>query len=68
MKTIKQLLTTIAVLLCSVVVNAHDFVVDGIYYNITSTENLTVDVTYRGSSYRDYEEYYGKIIIPKRVI
>ena len=54
MKTIKQLLTTIAVLLCSVVVNAHDFVVDGIYYNITSTENLTVAVTCRGEYYGSY--------------
>lgn len=69
MKTIKQLLTTIAVLLCSVVVNAHDFVVDGIYYNITSAENLIVSVTYRGDYVNSYsDEYSGNVAIPEKVI
>ena len=69
MKTIKKMLTTIAVLLCSVVVNAHDFVVDGIYYNITSTENLTVAVTCRGEYYGSYSnEYSGDVVIPETVI
>ena len=40
--TIKQLLTTIAVLLCSVVVNAYDFEIDGIRYDIISFTDLTV--------------------------
>ena len=37
-------------LLCiiSLSASAHDFEVDGIYYNITSNENMTVEVTYRG--------------------
>ena len=65
MKTIKQLLTTIAVLLCSVAANAHDFKVDGIYYNITSSKNLTVEVTYRGLWIDDYSnEYSGNVVIP----
>ena len=67
--TIKQLLITIAVLLCSVVVNAHDFVVDGIYYNITSAENLIVSVTYKGDYSNSYsDEYSGNVAIPEKVI
>ncbi len=69
MKTIKQLLTTIAVLLCNVVANAHTFVVDGIYYDITSTKNLTVEVTYRGNSWNNYSnEYSGDVVIPEKVV
>ena len=40
MKTIKQLLTTIAVLLCSVMAHAYYFEVDGIYYIIISLLTL----------------------------
>lgn len=45
MKTIKQLLITIAVLLCSTTMYAYDFEVDGIYYNITSATDFTAEVT-----------------------
>lgn len=45
MKTIKQLLITIAVLLCSATMYAYDFEVDGIYYNITSATDFTAEVT-----------------------
>ena len=68
MKTIKQLLTTIAVLLCSVMANAHDFEVDGIYYNITSTEKLTVEVTFAGDYSNYIDEYKGNITIPSTII
>lgn len=64
MKTIKQLLTTIAVLLCSIVANAHDFEVDGIFYNITSAGNLAIEVTYKDSK---YNSYLGNVIIPETV-
>ena len=48
--------------------SAHDFEVDGIYYNITSSTNLTVEVTYRGSSYSSYfNEYSGQVTIPETV-
>lgn len=68
MKTIKQLLMTVAVLLCSAAAGAHDFEVDGIYYKITSTENLTVNVTFQGKSYSTYtNEYSGDIVIPDSV-
>ena len=68
MKTIKQLLLTVAVLLCSVALSAHDFEVDGIYYNITSTENLMVEVTCKGTYHYDYpNEYNGEVVIPEKV-
>ena len=68
MKTIKQLLITIAVLLCSATANAHDFEVDGIYYNIISASDLTVAVTYKGNSYDEISnEYSGEVIIPETI-
>ncbi|MBR5893417.1 MAG: leucine-rich repeat domain-containing protein [Bacteroidaceae bacterium] len=50
MNTIKQLLITIAVLLYSATANAQSFKVDGIYYNILSDEDMTVEVS-NGKSY-----------------
>ena len=61
MKTIKQLLITIAVLLCNATTYAYDFEVDGIYYNIISMEDLTVRVT-DGDN-----EYSGEVVIPSTV-
>ena len=66
MKKLKSLLFTLALLLCSFSASAHDFEVDGIYYNITDSEKLTVEVTYRGFSY-NYEEYSGDVVIPESV-
>lgn len=48
MNRFKTWLTTIAVLWCSMTVSAYDFSVGDIYYNITSSTDLTVEVTYRG--------------------
>ena len=50
-----------AMLLSSVAANAYDFEVDGIYYNIISTTDLTVKVT-SGDN-----KYTGNIIIPSNV-
>lgn len=61
MRTIKQLLITVAMLLCSVVANAYDFEVNGIYYNIISTSDLTVEVT-NGDN-----KYSGEVIIPETI-
>ncbi len=47
------------------VVFAYDFKVNGIYYKITSQEDLTVAVTYKSSAGYDYE---GNVIIPKAVV
>ncbi|MBE6318797.1 MAG: leucine-rich repeat domain-containing protein [Bacteroidales bacterium] len=45
---------------------AHDFEVDGIYYNYLSDKN--VEVTYKGNSYSSYpNEYTGIVTIPSSV-
>lgn len=45
-------------------VHAYDFEKDGIYYNVTSLTDLTVEVTEEGSSkYR----YQGEVVIPSTV-
>ena len=45
---------------------AHDFEVDGIFYNKTSDN--TVAVTYKGDSYSSYSnEYIGDVVIPSSV-
>ena len=45
---------------------AHDFEVDGIYYNYLDDNN--VKVTYRGDYYYNYKnEYSGAVIIPSTV-
>lgn len=68
MKKNRHRLLTIAMLLCSVTASAHDFEVDGIYYNITSATDLTVEVTYRGSRVTEYrDEYIGEVTIPSTV-
>lgn len=62
----KSLVLAVMGLLCCMSVSAHDFEVDGIYYNIT-TDN-TVAVTYRGDSYSSYSnEYSGEVKIPESV-
>ena len=68
MKTILQItLLLVALLLSSSPIYAHDFEVDGIYYNIQSKSEKTVEVTYRGSYYATYTEYSGNVTIPSTV-
>lgn len=67
MKTIKLWLTTITVLLCSLTANAYDFVADGIYYNITSSTDLTVEVTYEREGILVISGYRGAVTIPPTV-
>ena len=50
-------------LLSSIAANAHDFKVDGIFYNILSKEDRTVEVTYNKS----YIIYSGFLVIPANV-
>ena len=45
----KSVLLLFAALL-PLVASAHDFEVNGIYYNITSSTDRTVEVTYKGDS------------------
>ena len=69
----KRLLSLSVFLMMALLSFAHDFEVvnaDGvtIYYNITSSYNLTVAVTYRGTSYSQYSnEYTGAVNIPATV-
>ena len=68
MKQTRLWLTTIATLLCSLAASAHDFEAGGIYYDITSEEDLTVAVTYRGNNYNTYSnEYSGAVTVPETV-
>lgn len=63
-QTILKPLLAIACLLFSSHAFAHDFEVDGIYYNITDSTNLAVEVTKAG----DNTKYTGSIDIPASVI
>ena len=48
--------------------SAHDFEVGGIYYNITSAEDKTVEVTFSGKDYATVDdEYTGEVAIPATV-
>ena len=67
MKKFRTLLTSLIVLLCALTTSAHDFEVDGIYCKITSSSDLTVAVTYRGSKYDSYNEYSSSVVIPEKV-
>ena len=67
MKTIKLIFASLC-LFCSAVVFAHDFKVDGIYYNITDATSKIVEVTYKGIDYDSYSnEYTGRVVIPESV-
>ena len=64
---LKHLFTAL-LLLCTTVVTAHNFEVGGIYYNILSKTDKTVEVTCKGSSYSHYSnEYSGSVVIPETV-
>lgn len=55
----------LAVAACTVAL-AHDFVVNGIYYE-HNRDGASVTVTYKGASYNIYDEYFGDVTIPSRV-
>ena len=67
MKTFKHLFTAL-LLLCTTMATAHDFEVDGIYYNISSSANKAVEVTCKDEySYEYSNEYTGNVVIPESV-
>ena len=67
MKHLKQLFTAL-LLLWATVATAHDFEVNGIYYDILSTKDKTVMVTYLGTYADSYsKEYTGSVVIPTTV-
>ena len=64
MKTsIKTALLALTILLPALA-SAHDFEVDGIYYNINGNE---ATVTYQGMNPSQYVEYSGQVVIPEAV-
>ncbi len=68
MKKLRNLFVFAAMLLCSTSILAHDFVANGVYYNIKSAEDRTVEVTCAGKYYdSNTNEYYGSVTIPKTV-
>ena len=69
MRTIKNLLATIALLFCSGTMDAYDFIVDGIYYDITSIEKLTVSVVNPANnvSIANSSPYEGDFVISSTV-
>ncbi len=55
-----------SVLLTSATLFAHDFEVDGIYYNYLGGDSI--EITYKGNSYYDtYNTYSGDFVIPDSV-
>ena len=67
-KTLSFLLAVLMSMVASVA-SASTFQVDGIYYNINSSD-LTASVTYRGG-YKDYyytyNEYWDSVVIPESI-
>ena len=62
----KRLALAAALLLSATTASAHDFEVNGIYYN-KNEDGTTVSVTYKGNSGSSYDEYSGKVRIPTSV-
>ena len=68
-QNILRKLMLIVVLLTSSHAFAHDFEVNGIYYNITCASDLTVEVTFKGDYIDIYDrEYTGNVRIPESVL
>ena len=67
--SISKALLTISLMLTTCLQSlAHNFEVDGIYYNVIDEDNKKVEVTYEGNSFPDYTtEYSGSIEIPSSV-
>lgn len=65
----KRLLPFLFALLVALPSLAHDFEVDGIFYNVTSESQKTVSVTCEGyNSDSILDEYIGDVVIPETVI
>ena len=63
----KPILLVILMLLAGISVSAYDFASDGLYYNILSEKDRTVEVTRQYSSH-DYGYVSGNIEIPRKVL
>ena len=68
MRTIFKSMVITAMLLGCFTSRAHDIEVNGIYYNIVSSTDFLVEVTYRGNNYNSYSDrYIGSVSIPSIV-
>ena len=66
-KLFGRLAAAAVLLLSAATATAHDFEVNGIYYNYNG-DGTSVSVTFKGSSYDDYDnEYSGAVTIPASV-
>ena len=63
----KKLFTLLLAFMAATTLLAHDFEVNGIYYNILDDKTNEVEVTWRGALSTSYEEYIGYIAIPESV-
>ena len=67
-RTLQTLLFALMSIMMPIGASAHDFEVDGIYYNITDSKSMTVEVTYSGTNYDAVaNEYTGEVAIPVTV-
>ena len=64
MRTIIQLLSIIALSLCSLSANAYDFMVDSIAYEINSDGNTVSTTNYSNNN----EKPHGSVVIPSTVM
>ncbi len=67
MRVFTKSLLALLLTLCSYSVWAYDFMVDGVCYNITSSSNRTVGVTYTGANQGTASDYEGVVTIPETV-
>ena len=65
---LKQLLVAVLALLCSVAASAYDLEVDGIYYNILSISDLTVEVTYGDKNIVERLLYHQLLVINLKLL
>ena len=63
MNRLKRWKVALTVLLCSIAASAHDFGVNGIYYEITSSRNVAVT----SKNFHFSNGYKGKVVIPESV-
>lgn len=67
-KLFGRLAAAAVLLLSAATATAHDFEVNGIFYNKNEDENNTASVTYKGDSFDTYDnEYSGAVTIPSEV-
>ena len=66
-KRLSILAITAITTMIPIITLAYDFEADGLYYNITSADDLTVEVTYKYTGVNNYYIYSGDIEIPSTV-